>query len=56
MKKVYLHGYATASIALQALPKHFDSNNRRRPHSTLDGQTPDMAYFNLSKPLQPAAA
>ena len=55
-EEVYLHGYDTVSIARQALGRYFDFYNRRRPHSTLDGKTPDMAYFNLSKPPLAAAA
>ena len=55
-EEVYLHGYDTVSIARQALAKYFDFYNRRRPHSTLDGNTPDTAYFNLSKPPLAAAA
>jgi putative transposase len=55
-EEVYLHGYDTVSIARQALNRYFDFYNRRRPHSTLDGKTPDMAYFNLSKPPLAAAA
>jgi len=42
-EEVYLHGYDTVSIARQALNRYFDFYNRRRPHSTLDGNTPDMA-------------
>ena len=48
-EEVYLHGYETVSIARKALSQYFDFYNRRRPHSTLDGKTPDMAYFNLTK-------
>ena len=55
-EEVYLHGYDTVSIARQALNRYFDFYNRRRPHSTLDGKTPDTAYFNLSKPPLAAAA
>ena len=55
-EEVYLHGYDTVSIARQALSQYFDFYNRRRPHSSLDGKTPDMAYFNLSKPPLAAAA
>ncbi len=43
-----------AKIGQQAL--EIDFYNRRRPHSTLDGKTPDMAYFNLTKPPLAAAA
>ncbi len=55
-EEVYLHGYDTVSIARQALAKYFDFYNRRRPHSTLDGITPDTAYFTISKPPLAAAA
>ena len=55
-EEVYLRGYDTVSVARQALAKYFDFYNRRRPHSTLDGMTPDTAYFNLSKPPLAAAA
>ena len=53
-EEVYLHGYDTVSEVRQALARYFDFYNRRRPHSTLDGQTPDTAYFN--QPLLAAAA
>ena len=55
-EEVYLHGYDTVSIARQALNRYFDFHNLRRPHSMLDGNTPDMAYFNLSKPPLAIAA
>ena len=53
-EEIYLHGYETVSEVRQALARYFDFYNRRRPHSTLDGQTPDTAYFN--QPLLAAAA
>ena len=53
-EEIYLHGYETVSEVRQALARYFDFYNRRRPHSTLDGQTPDPAYFN--QPLLAAAA
>ncbi len=55
-EEVYLHGYETVSAARRALNRYFDFYNRRRPHSTPDGKTPDMAYFNLTKPPLAAAA
>ena len=55
-EEVYLHGYDTVTAARQALTRYFDFYNRRRPHSAIDGKTPDMAYFNLSKPPLAAAA
>ena len=36
--------------------KRYFAFYNRRPHSTLDGKTPDMAYFNLTKPPLAAAA
>jgi len=47
-EEIYLHGYDTVSEVRQALTRYFDFHNRRRPHSTLDGQTPDTAYFTPS--------
>ena len=44
-EEIYLHGYDTVSIVRQALHRYFDFYNRRRPHSALDGITPDSAYF-----------
>ena len=55
-EEVYLNGYETVSVARQALTRYFDFYNRRRPHSTLDGNTPDTAYFDFSKPPLAAAA
>ncbi len=55
-EEVYLHGYETVSVARQALSRYFDFYNRRRPHSMLDGKTPDMAYFNFNQPPLAAAA
>lgn len=53
-EEIYLHGYDTVSVARQALTRYFDFYNRRRPHSTLDGKTPDSVYFN-QPPLAVAA-
>jgi putative transposase len=53
-EEIYLHGYDTVSDVKQALSRYFDFYNRRRPHSTLDGQTPDTAYF--TQPRLVAAA
>ncbi len=55
-EEIYLHSYDSVSIAKQALNRYFDFYNRRRPHSTLDGKTPNTAYFNLSKPPLTAVA
>ena len=53
-EEIYLRGYETVTDAKQALTRYFDFYNRRRPHSTLDGKTPDTVYFN-QPPLHAAA-
>ena len=53
-EEIYLHDYDTVSEVRQALARYFAFYNRRRPHSSLDGLTPDTAYFN--QPLLAAAA
>jgi transposase InsO family protein len=37
-EEIYLHGYDTVSDVRQALSRHFDFYNRRRPHSALTGK------------------
>jgi putative transposase len=44
-EEVYLHAYDSVSDARASLGRYFDLYNRRRPHSSLDGMTPDLAYF-----------
>lgn len=34
---------------------HLSCYNGRRPHSSLDRQTPDQAYFNALEPIMAAA-
>jgi putative transposase len=53
-EEVYLHAYDTVSQAREGLQRYFKFYNERRPHSSLDGKTPDSVYFN-SLPLQKAA-
>lgn len=53
-EQVYLHAYDSVSQARQGLQSYFQFYNERRPHSSLDGKTPDSVYFN-SLPLQKAA-
>ena len=53
-EEVYLHAYDSVSQAQQGLQRYFKFYNERRPHSSLDGKTPDAVYFN-SLPLQQAA-
>ena len=44
-EEVYLHAYETVSAARAGLARYIDFYNMRRPHSTLDGKTPDEFYF-----------
>ncbi len=53
-EEVYLHAYDTVSQAREGLQRYFRFYNERRPHSSLDGKTPDSVYFD-SLPLQEAA-
>ena len=43
---VYLHAYDSVSEAKQQLAGYFEFYNAARPHSSLDGQTPNTAYFD----------
>ena len=53
-EEIYLHAYDTVTDARLALVRYFQFYNTRRPHSSLDGQTPVTVYFN-SLPQQLAA-
>ncbi len=53
-EEVYLHAYDTVSAANESLTRYVSFYNRRRPHTALDRQTPDAAYFNRL-PLAAAA-
>ena len=44
-EEVYLHAYESVSTARAGIGRYLDLYNRRRPHSSLDGMTPDRAYF-----------
>ncbi|QSX40025.1 IS3 family transposase [Shewanella cyperi] len=43
---VYLHAYDTTSDARLGLKRYFEFYNGWRPHSRLDGQTPEQFYFS----------
>jgi putative transposase len=45
-EEVYLRAYDTVSDARASLGRYIAFYNSRRPHSSLDRQTPDRAYFN----------
>jgi putative transposase len=44
-EEVYLRAYDSVSDARTSIGRYLDLYNRRRPHSSLDGMTPDQAYF-----------
>src|SRR5450432_83827 len=44
-EEVYLRAYDSVSDARASLGRYLDLYNRRRPHSSLDDQTPDQAYY-----------
>ena len=44
-EEVYLRAYDSMPEARASIGKYLDFYNRRRPHSSLDGTTPDQAYF-----------
>ncbi len=52
-EEVYLRAYETASEAKHFIGRYVAFYNADRPHSALDGQTPDDVYFN--QPLPKAA-
>jgi len=53
-EEVYLRAYDSVSDARASIGCYFGFYNGRRPHSSLDGMTPDKAYFN-PLPLRLAA-
>ena len=44
-EKVYLYGYENISEAKAGIGRYMDFYNTRRPHSSLDRQTPDDVCF-----------
>jgi putative transposase len=44
-EEVYLRAYDSVGEARQSIGGYLDFYNGRRPHSSLDGMTPDQAYF-----------
>ncbi len=54
-EEIYLHAYKTVSEARVGIGRYLTFYNSRRPHSFLDRQTPDQAYFNAFTPIMLAA-
>jgi len=53
-EEVYLRAYESVGEARASIGRYFEFYNGRRPHASLDGKTPDQAYFN-PLPLRMAA-
>jgi putative transposase len=53
-EEVYLRAYETVGEARSSIGRYLSFYNSRRPHSSLDRQTPDAVYFDQSS--LPAAA
>jgi putative transposase len=49
-EEVYLHAYDSVTQARRGLERYFRFYNQRRPHSSLDGKTPDQVYFDSLSP------
>ncbi|WP_273691783.1 IS3 family transposase [Ketogulonicigenium vulgare] len=54
-EEVYLRACASVSEARAGIGRYLSFFNSRRPHSSLDGKTPDQAYFNQPTPEAVAA-
>jgi putative transposase len=54
-EEVYLHAYASVAEARVSIDQYLTFYNTRRPHQSLNRQTPDRAYLNPPTPI-PAAA
>ena len=51
---IYLRAYDSVSAVRAGLNRYFNFYNSRRPHSSLDGQTPNQVYFNALPKIQAA--
>jgi putative transposase len=52
---VYLHAYKTVPGARAGIGRYMTFYISKRPHSSLDRQTPHQAYFNALAPMMVAA-
>jgi putative transposase len=53
-EEVYLHAYDSVAAAKNGIGRYFAFYNSERPHTALDGNTPDNVYFDC-QPLAAAA-
>jgi transposase InsO family protein len=53
-EEVYLRAYESVGEARTSIGRYLDFYNGKRPHQSLDGATPDQAYFT-KLPLRVAA-
>ncbi len=53
-EEVYLKAYDSVSDARAAIARYLAFYNERRPHSALDGRTPDEAYFGKQETVMAA--
>ena len=51
---IYLRAYGSVSDVKAGLNRYFNFYNSRRPHSSLDGQTPDQVYFRTLPQIKAA--
>jgi putative transposase len=51
---IYLRAYGSVSEVKTGLNRYFNFYNTRRPHSSLDGMTPDQVYFNSLSQIKAA--
>ena len=54
-EEVYIHAYTNVPEARAAIGRYIQFFNSRRPHTSLEDQTPDQAYFNQLPTLTVAA-
>ena len=54
-EEVYLHAFDSVCEARSGLERYLSFYNHRRPHSTLDGSTPDEVYLGCREYLSDAA-
>ena len=54
-EEVYLKAYENVPEARREIGRYIAFYNTKRPHSSLDGKTPDQAYFNELTPIPVAA-